>query len=87
MKDWKLIMSERIKFDQEQSQKVQQLLQLQVLQLPGYRHSDGYFVNTGELCCLLTNISGMYIKFDEFGLSLASENNTKLAFSAFCLEK
>ncbi len=87
MRDWKLIMSERIKFDQEQSQKVQQLLQSQELQLPGYRHSDGDFVNTGELGCLWTNIPGVYIKFNKYGLSLASEKNTKLAFSAFYLEK
>ncbi len=84
-RNWKLIMSERIKFDVEQRQKIQQLLHSKVLHLSGYRHPEGEFILVGEMGCLWTSIPGIHIDFNEFGFTIQSENNTKLSLSAFCL--
>ncbi len=82
MKNWKLKKWEWIKFTPEQKNKIQQLLQSQVLQLAGCRGSSGKFLGQGRYGYLWTSIPGVYIGFDEDEVYVGSSILPSCFFSA-----
>ena len=82
MKKWKLKMWEWIKFTNEQKNKIQQLLQSQVLQLAGCRDAVGRFNYQGRYGYLWTSIPWVYFKFGEDEVCVDSNGSPSCSFSA-----
>lgn len=80
-KDRTVKLWQTIEFTSEQKNKIQQLLENQVLQLAGFRNSNGTFNSQGKYGYLWTSIPWVYIRFGEDAVCIDNDG-LSCSFSA-----